>query len=107
MAKKVRRHLADDIRDSLREALDYAAGKKTKAKVHRVLPRITDAREARLKLGLSQSEFANLIGTGVGTVRKWALGTRRPSGAARTLIEVIKTEPKAVRRALAKNKPAA
>jgi hypothetical protein len=39
-------------------------------------------------------------GTGVGTVRKWELGTRRPSGAARTLIEVIKTEPKAVRRAL-------
>jgi hypothetical protein len=43
-----------------------------------------------------------LIGTGVGTVRKWELGTRRPSGAARTLIEVIKREPKAVRRALAR-----
>jgi len=47
-------------------------------------------------------EFAALIGTGVGTVRKWELGTRRPSGAARTLINVIKNEPKAVRRALAK-----
>ena len=45
--------------------------------------------------------FASLIGTGVGTVRKWELGTRRPSGAARTLISVIKAEPKAVRRALA------
>jgi putative transcriptional regulator len=53
-------------------------------------------------LGLSQDEFAALIGTGVGTVRKWELGTRRPSGAARTLISVIKNEPKAVRRALAK-----
>ena len=41
------------------------------------------------------------MGTGVGTVRKWELGTRRPSGAARTLINV-KNEPKAVRRALAK-----
>ena len=71
--------LADDIRASLREA-----------------------REARLMLGLSQDEFAALIGTGVGTVRKWELGTRRPSGAARTLISVIKNEPKAVRRALAK-----
>jgi putative transcriptional regulator len=47
-----------------------------------------------------------LIGTGVGTVRKWELGTRRPSGAARTLIEVIKTEPKAVRRALGKSQMA-
>jgi putative transcriptional regulator len=67
-----------------------------------VIPLETDAREARIKLGLSQSEFASLIGTGVGTVRKWELGTRRPSGAARALIHVIKTEPKAVRRALAK-----
>jgi putative transcriptional regulator len=48
-----------------------------------------------------------LIGTAVGTVRKWELGTRRPSGAARTLIDVIKAEPKAVRRALAKTRPAA
>ena len=107
MAKKVKRRLADDIRASLHEALDYAAGKRTKAVVHRITPRDTDAREARMKLDLTQQEFASLIGTAVGTVRKWELGARRPSGAARTLIEVIKTEPKAVRRALAKNKPAA
>jgi putative transcriptional regulator len=108
MAKKVTRRkekssLADDIRASLQEALAYARGEKTGAVVHRVTPSDTDAREARHKLGLSQSEFAALIGTGVGTVRKWELGTRRPSGAARTLIEVIKAEPKAVRRALAKS----
>jgi putative transcriptional regulator len=106
MAKKMTHRLADDIRASLREALDQAAGKQTKAIVHQVTPRGTDAREARLKLGLSQREFAAFIGTGVGTVRKWELGARRPSGAARTLIEVIKTEPKAVRRALVKSKAA-
>jgi putative transcriptional regulator len=100
MAKKVTSRLADDIRASLHEALDYAAGRRTKAVVHRVTPRDTDAREARMKLGLSQREFASFIGTGVGTVRKWELGTRRPSGAARTLIAVIKAEPKAVRRAI-------
>jgi putative transcriptional regulator len=107
MAKKVKRRLADDIRASLHEALDHAAGKRTKAVLHRITPRDTDAREARIKLGLTQREFASFIGTAVGTVRKWELGARRPSGAARTLIEVIKTEPKAVRRALAKNNPAA
>jgi putative transcriptional regulator len=104
--KKVTRRkapsLADDIRASLQEALALASGKRTKAKLHRVTPRETDARQARLKLGLTQREFASFIGTGVGTVRKWELGTRRPSGAARTLIEVIKTEPKAVRRAMGK-----
>jgi putative transcriptional regulator len=102
MAKKMKRRLADDLMESLNEARNYFAGKKTGAVVHRVIPSRTDAREARHKLGLSQREFASFIGTGVGTVRKWELGTRQPSGAARTLIEVIKAEPKAVRRAMEK-----
>ena len=107
MAKKVKSRLADDLRASLDELRDFVAGKKTGAVVHRVTPSHTDAREARHKLGLSQREFASFVGTAVGTVRKWELGTRRPSGAARTLIEVIKTEPKAVRRAIAKSNSAA
>jgi putative transcriptional regulator len=107
MAKKVKRRVADDLLESLHEARDYFAGKRTGAVVHRVFPRESDAREARHKLGLSQREFASFIGAAVGTVRKWELGTRQPSGAARTLIEVIKAEPKAVRRAIAKNKSAA
>ena len=102
MAKKVKRRLADDLLESLEEARDYFAGKRTGAVVHRVFPRESDAREARMKLGLSQREFAAVIGTGVGTVRKWELGSRKPSGAARTLITVIKAEPKAIRRALGK-----
>ena len=105
MAKKVKRSkkkpsLADDIMASWEEAVRWARGEKTGAIVHRVTPSDTDAREARHKLGLSQRQFAAVIGTGVGTVRKWELGTRRPSGAARTLIELIKREPKAVKRAL-------
>ena len=107
MAKKVKSRLADDLRTSLDELRDFVAGKKTGAIVHRVTPSHSDAREARHKLGLSQREFASFIGTAVGTVRKWELGTRRPSGAARTLIEIIKTEPKAVRRAIAKTNSAA
>ena len=86
MEKKMTRRLADDIRESLHEALDVAKGKRTRAIMHSVIPRETDAREARVKLGLSQREFASLIGTAVGTVRKWELGTRRPSGAARALM---------------------
>ncbi len=100
MKKSTKHGLADDIRESLEEAVRWARGEKTGAIVHTVIPSDTDARLARHKLGLTQREFAAVIGTGVGTVRKWELGTRRPSGAARTLIEVIKREPKAVKRAL-------
>jgi hypothetical protein len=44
MEKKVTRRLAQDIRASLHEALDYAAGRHTKVVVHRVTPPQTDAR---------------------------------------------------------------
>lgn len=104
MAKKVKSRLADDLRASMDELRDFVADRKTGVVVHSVTPSDSDAREARHKLGLSQREFAAVIGTGVGTVRKWELGTRRPSGAARTLIEVIKREPKAVKRALKSQK---
>jgi hypothetical protein len=59
MEKKMTRknsRLADDIRASLREADDYFSGKTTKAIVHCVSPKETDAREARLTLGLSPDE---------------------------------------------------
>jgi putative transcriptional regulator len=98
--KQKRSQLADDIVTSLLEVQDYIAGKQTGAVVHHVTIEQTDARQARMTLGLSQNEFAALIGTAVGTVRKWELGTRKPSGPARTLIDIIKKEPKAVRRAL-------
>ena len=49
--------LADDIRESLREADDYFSGKATKAMVHRVRPTKTGARQARLTLGLSGDGF--------------------------------------------------
>jgi hypothetical protein len=49
--------LADDIRESLREAGNYFSGKTTKAIVHRVSPKETEARQARLTPGPSQDEF--------------------------------------------------
>jgi hypothetical protein len=60
MPSKVTRknsRLAEDIRESLREAGDYFSGKTTKAIVHRVSPKETEARQARLTLGLSQDEL--------------------------------------------------
>jgi hypothetical protein len=48
--------LADDIRESLREPDDYFSAKTREAIVHHVSPKETDAREARLTLGLSPDE---------------------------------------------------
>ena len=52
--------------------------------------------EARKKTGLSQSQFAALMGVSVRTLQGWEQGRKQPSGAARALLAIASTNPKAV-----------
>ncbi|WP_338415925.1 helix-turn-helix domain-containing protein [uncultured Sphaerotilus sp.] len=52
--------------------------------------------EARKKTGLSQSQFATLMGVSVRTLQGWEQGRKQPSGAARTLLAIASTNPGAV-----------
>ena len=52
--------------------------------------------EARKKTGLSQSQFAALMGVSVRTLQGWEQGRKQPSGAARTLLAIASMNPKAV-----------
>jgi putative transcriptional regulator len=52
--------------------------------------------EARKKTGLSQSQFAALMGVSVRTLQGWEQGRKQPSGAARTLLAIASTNPKSV-----------
>jgi putative transcriptional regulator len=52
--------------------------------------------EARQKTGLSQSQFAALLGVSVRTLQGWEQGRKQPSGAARTLLAIASINPKAL-----------
>lgn len=52
--------------------------------------------EVRAKVGLSQSEFAHLMGVPVRTLQEWEQGRRTPSGPARTLLAIAYQNPKAL-----------
>jgi putative transcriptional regulator len=52
---------------------------------------------ARKKSGLSQSEFAVLLGVSVRTLQEWEQGRRQPSGAAKTLIAIAERRPEVLR----------
>ena len=52
--------------------------------------------DARKKTGLSQSQFAALMGVSVRTLQGWEQGRKQPSGAARTLLAIASTNPKAL-----------
>ncbi len=79
------RDLAADLLQSVRE---MKAGKGSVV--------YSPAIEAREKTGLSQSQFAALLGVSVRTIQSWEQGSKQPSGAARSLLAIARTNPKAL-----------
>lgn len=62
--------------------------------------RPADVKAIRDKLGVSQTEFALLIGVSVATLRNWEQGRRTPDGPALALLRVAARNPRAVAAAL-------
>ena len=52
---------------------------------------------ARHACGLSQAQFAVLLGVSVRTLREWERGRREPSGAAKTLLRIAELHPEVLR----------
>lgn len=84
-AYEAKRDLATELLESVRQ---MKAGQ-----VHVVSSPVIEARKAT---GLSQSQFAVLLGVSVRTLQGWEQGRKQPSGAARTLLAIASTNPKAV-----------
>ncbi|GAB1460395.1 helix-turn-helix domain-containing protein [Thauera sp.] len=54
---------------------------------------LSEAAEARAKMGLSQQAFADLLGVSARTLQEWEQGRRSPTGAAKTLLRVAVAHP--------------
>jgi len=89
-AYEAKRDLAADILQSVREMKS--------GQVHVVLSPVI---EARKKTGLSQSQFAALMGVSVRALQGWEQGRKQPGGATRTLLTIASTNTKALLAAVA------
>jgi putative transcriptional regulator len=87
---EARRDVWQEVLDGVRE-IKLGRGKRLK-----VEPRSTILR-ARLKSGLTQAQFAVLMGVSKRTLEQWEQGRREPSGAAKTLIRLAELHPEILR----------
>jgi len=86
----------ESIRQGLVEALAFADGQETGARVHHVAVPAVDVAAIRASTGLSQTAFARSIGVARGTLLNWEHGRRRPTGPAQVLLAMIAKQPSLV-----------
>lgn len=94
MERDAKRNLGEEL---LAAIIDVKAGRH--GQVHKV--ETTEAAQARSKTGLSQAQFAHLLGVSVRTLQEWEQGRRSPSGAARSLLHIAALRPDVFREVLA------
>lgn len=88
----------DKLVASIKQAGKIKRGKLKPSRVTRFKP--ADIKAIREKLGVSQSEFALMIGVSISTLQNWEQGRRQPDGPARALLKVAAENPEAVAEAL-------
>jgi putative transcriptional regulator len=84
---KSKRNIGNEILQGIREIKRGEHGRVIN------VPSVSAIREGT---GLSQAQFAQLLGVSVRTLQEWEQGRRAPSGAARTLLRIAAKNPRAV-----------
>ncbi|MEZ5536142.1 MAG: helix-turn-helix domain-containing protein [Thiolinea sp.] len=85
-----KRDLGAELLESVRQ---MTAGQR--AAEHQV--QVSAVSEARHKIGLSQAQFAELMGVSKRTLQEWEQGRKKPSGAANSLLRIAMQRPDVLR----------
>jgi putative transcriptional regulator len=89
---------SEDLIQSLTEAVAYARGEATGARVHVIdIPEFRAIREA---LRMSQNEFAEAYRIPLATLKGWEQGRRHPDATAADYLNVIAKLPREAKAAL-------
>ena len=94
LARDAKRDIGAEL---LASVLEMKAGKA--GRVHRIP--LSEITQARAKSGLSQSQFAKVLGVSMRTLQEWEQGRRKPSGAARALLSIAAKRPDVIREVFA------
>ena len=88
----------DELLESVKEMDQISKGKKEASR--RFTFKVPEVRKIREQTGLSQTQFARLIGVSKRTLENWEQGRRNPTGPARALLKIVESDPKGAVHAL-------
>jgi len=89
----MKKELFEALKQSLREAERIKRGAMKPSRVFKINPK-NDIVRVRGRLGLSQSEFADVLGISADTLQNWEQGRRRPTGPAKVLLKIATRYPR-------------
>ena len=92
------KELFSDLYESVKQMEQIRKGKRKPSRLLRVDE--ADVKSTREKTGLSQAQFALLIGVSLKTLQNWEQGRRRPVGPARALLKIVRSDPERAIKAL-------
>lgn len=94
LAGDAKRNLGEELLQAIRDVKAGRYGAKYKVEANEIVA-------ARLKSGLSQSQFAAALRISPRTLQQWEQGRRQPSGAAETLLKIVARHPEVLREVMA------
>ena len=99
LKRDIKRNIGEELLQAVR---DIKAGKGRRLKVQ-----VSPVASIRHKMGISQADFAKLLGVSVRTLQDWEQGRRQPTGAARSLLTIATLHPKVLHQAFREMRKAA
>ena len=88
----MRKELFEELLESVKQAKAIEKGELNPARTFKVNVR-SDIVKVRGKLGLSQTQFAAILGISADTLQNWEQGRREPTGPAKVLLRIAAKHP--------------
>ena len=85
----------EELLSSVKDMGKHMRGQKVAGAVVREIPE-PDVKAIRERTGMSQSQFAYLIGVKPKTLQNWEQRRVRPAGPARALLKIVEANPQAL-----------
>jgi putative transcriptional regulator len=92
------KELFEDLVNSLKEAKAISKGKRPASRRFDIAN--PDVKLVREQVGLSQTEFAQMMRVSVKTLQNWEQHRRTPTGPAAALLKIVSTSPDLAMRSL-------